>query len=42
MTTRTKAQLVTADGEIFNGYSVGVEDVATGEAVFNTSMTGYQ
>lgn len=42
MTARTKAQLVTADGEVFNGFSVGVEGVTTGEAVFNTSMTGYQ
>ena len=40
--SRERAQLVTADGEVFNGYSVGVEGVATGEAVFNTSMTGYQ
>jgi carbamoyl-phosphate synthase small subunit len=34
--------LVTADGEVFTGYSVGVEGITTGEAVFNTSMTGYQ
>lgn len=40
--SRDKAQLVTADGEVFNGYSVGVEGITTGEAVFNTSMTGYQ
>jgi carbamoyl-phosphate synthase small subunit len=40
--TRARAQLVTADGEVFNGVSVGVEGVTTGEAVFNTSMTGYQ
>ena len=40
--SRVPAQLVTSDGEVFNGYSVGVEGVATGEAVFNTSMTGYQ
>lgn len=39
---RQRAQLITAEGEVFNGYSVGVEGVATGEAVFNTSMTGYQ
>jgi carbamoyl-phosphate synthase small subunit len=38
----TRAQLITADGEVFNGTSVGVEGVTTGEAVFNTSMTGYQ
>lgn len=37
-----RARLVTADGEIFNGISVGSEGVTTGEAVFNTSMTGYQ
>ncbi len=42
MTPKTRAQLVTADGEVFNGYSVGVDAVTTGEAVFNTSMTGYQ
>lgn len=36
------AVLVTADGLEFVGESVGVEGVATGEAVFNTSMTGYQ
>ena len=42
MNGKTSAQLVTADGEIFDGVSVGVEGVTTGEAVFNTSMTGYQ
>ena len=36
------ALLVTADGAIFRGRSVGAEGIATGEAVFNTSMTGYQ
>lgn len=40
--SRVQAQLVTADGEVFNGRSVGGEGVTTGEAVFNTSMTGYQ
>lgn len=34
--------LVTADGEVFAGKSVGADGVSTGEAVFNTSMTGYQ
>jgi carbamoyl-phosphate synthase small subunit len=34
--------LVTADGEVFAGQAVGAEGVSTGEAVFNTSMTGYQ
>lgn len=34
--------LVTADGTEFIGSSVGAEGSATGEAVFNTAMTGYQ
>ena len=34
--------LVTADGAVFRGVSVGVDGVATGELVFNTAMTGYQ
>ena len=34
--------LVTADGEVFQGRSVGADGVRVGEAVFNTSMTGYQ
>jgi carbamoyl-phosphate synthase small subunit len=34
--------LVTADGTVFRGRSVGADGLATGEAVFNTSMTGYQ
>lgn len=37
-----RALLATADGEVFRGRSVGVDGVTTGEAVFNTSMTGYQ
>jgi carbamoyl-phosphate synthase small subunit len=36
------ALLATADGEVFRGRSVGSAGTATGEAVFNTSMTGYQ
>ena len=40
--TRSDALLVTADGEVFRGLSVGAGGVTTGEAVFNTSMTGYQ
>ncbi|MEA1902754.1 MAG: glutamine-hydrolyzing carbamoyl-phosphate synthase small subunit [Actinomycetota bacterium] len=40
--TRSEALLATADGEVFRGRSAGVEGVTTGEAVFNTSMTGYQ
>jgi carbamoyl-phosphate synthase small subunit len=34
--------LVTADGAVFRGRSVGAEGATTGEVVFNTSMTGYQ
>ena len=37
-----KGLLVTADGAVFRGASVGVDGVATGELVFNTAMTGYQ
>ena len=37
-----QALLATASGEVFRGRSVGSEGVAIGEAVFNTSMTGYQ
>lgn len=40
--SRERALLVTADGEVFSGYSVGAEGITTGEAVFNTAMTGYQ
>ncbi|HEY5889214.1 MAG TPA: glutamine-hydrolyzing carbamoyl-phosphate synthase small subunit [Acidimicrobiia bacterium] len=34
--------LATADGTVFRGRSVGADGIATGEAVFNTSMSGYQ
>lgn len=34
--------LVTADGTVFRGRSIGAEAVATGEVVFNTAMAGYQ
>ncbi len=37
-----KAVLALEDGLIFEGRSVGAEGEATGELVFNTSMTGYQ
>jgi carbamoyl-phosphate synthase small subunit len=37
-----RGTLVTADGAIFRGTSVGAPGVATGELVFNTAMTGYQ
>lgn len=38
----SKGVLVLEDGRIFKGEGFGVEGVQTGEAVFNTSMTGYQ
>jgi carbamoyl-phosphate synthase small subunit len=34
--------LALADGSVFRGDAIGVEGQATGEVVFNTSMTGYQ
>ncbi len=37
-----QALLVTADGATFRAESVGADGLATGEVVFNTSMTGYQ
>ncbi|HTY81471.1 MAG TPA: glutamine-hydrolyzing carbamoyl-phosphate synthase small subunit [Dehalococcoidales bacterium] len=36
------AMLVLADGSTYEGYSFGAETDAIGEAVFNTSMAGYQ
>lgn len=39
---RERALLVTSDGEVFAGFAAGAEGIATGEAVFNTAMTGYQ
>ncbi|MGC1454476.1 MAG: glutamine-hydrolyzing carbamoyl-phosphate synthase small subunit [Nitrospirota bacterium] len=37
-----KAVLALADGMVFEGHSFGAEGEASGEVVFNTSMTGYQ
>lgn len=37
-----KAILVLADGSTYEGYSFGADTDAIGEAVFNTSMIGYQ
>lgn len=34
--------LLLEDGRVFPGEMIGAPDVALGEAVFNTSMTGYQ
>src|SRR5580765_8172746 len=36
------AKLALEDGTVFSGYSFGYGGEVTGEAVFNTSMTGYQ
>ncbi len=36
------AVVALADGTVLNGIAVGAEGVATGEIVFNTSMSGYQ
>ena len=37
-----RAFLVLEDGSVYEGYSFGAETTAYGEAVFNTSMTGYE
>jgi carbamoyl-phosphate synthase small subunit len=39
---RSHAVLALADGTILRGISIGAEGISTGEAVFNTAMTGYQ
>lgn len=36
------AFLALTDGRVFQGYSIGVAGIQTGEIVFNTSNTGYQ
>ena len=36
------AVLALEDGSLFRGLALGVEGSASGEVVFNTSMTGYQ
>ena len=36
------ARLILIDGTSYEGHSVGATGTATGEVVFNTSMTGYQ
>lgn len=38
----TQGILVTSDGAVFRGRSVGSAGIASGEIVFNTAMTGYQ
>ena len=42
MLQRSHAVLALADGTILRGISIGAEGISTGEAVFNTAMTGYQ
>jgi len=37
-----KALLILIDGTVYEGENVGAQGSATGEVVFNTSMTGYQ
>jgi len=39
---RVRGILALEDGHCFPGISVGVEDISSGEVVFNTSLTGYQ
>jgi len=36
------AILALQDGSVFHGISIGADGLASGEVVFNTSMTGYQ
>ncbi|MBV8196541.1 MAG: glutamine-hydrolyzing carbamoyl-phosphate synthase small subunit [Candidatus Eremiobacteraeota bacterium] len=40
--TQPRAALFLADGSRFDGYGLGVEATALGEAVFYTGMTGYE
>lgn len=40
--TKKPAVLLLEDGEIYRGWSFGVESEAIGEVVFNTAPTGYQ
>ena len=40
--SQQSALLALEDGTLFWGKSIGAEGLATGEVVFNTSMTGYQ
>src|SRR6187455_2815230 len=39
---RTDAALALADGRVFRGLGFGAKGVGEGEAVFTTTMTGYQ
>ena len=42
MASGVEALLALEDGSLFAGDSIGASGMATGEVVFNTSMTGYQ
>src|SRR5512143_2777014 len=42
MKSKQKALLALEDGAVFEGWSFGFSAEKAGEAVFNTSMTGYQ
>ncbi|MBU4376218.1 MAG: glutamine-hydrolyzing carbamoyl-phosphate synthase small subunit [Candidatus Omnitrophica bacterium] len=42
MENKKKAKIALEDGTVFEGTSFGVSGEKDGEAVFNTSMTGYQ
>jgi carbamoyl-phosphate synthase small subunit len=42
MPPKTPAALFLADGSRFDGYGLGVQGTALGEAVFYTGMTGYE
>ncbi len=42
MNDGTPALLALEDGSLFPGCAIGASGMATGEVVFNTSMTGYQ
>ncbi len=42
MESRRICRLALEDGSVFTGYAFGASGEATGEVVFNTSMTGYQ
>jgi len=37
-----KALLILTDGTVYEGINIGAQGTATGEVVFNTSMTGYE
>ncbi|HWU68977.1 MAG TPA: glutamine-hydrolyzing carbamoyl-phosphate synthase small subunit [Stenotrophobium sp.] len=42
MTQLKPALLALADGNVFKGFSIGMEGQSVGEVVFNTAMSGYQ